>query len=258
MYKKQAEQDEVDQDADPSISHPVAQAAEQSVSTSTTTPSIVSTTTGMANRNKKKGFLKEMSGTQGMKTVFNTPSSTADAIQLAPTSRTLPATQTPSHFAIKDVGTGVSGQSSSVNGTPRGSRPNRIISPSEIDSLPENVFVSSMEFQAPPRNNRGRQSDTNGFQAYQYQYQENHEEISAEQTSKVVETTQDEPVSAAPVESASQSKPDESLLRTKVEIAFDAFEDLSRASIKTLPQGALIAWRVSRVITMAGWWLTQV
>ena len=89
---------------------------------------------GVSNRNKKKGFLKEMMQVRGTKTVFE-----LDTAQ---------STQT---FELEH---GSTAQPVDIDTVPSPNNPTKRpkwIAPSDLESLPDNVFVTSMEFRRPDR-----------------------------------------------------------------------------------------------------------
>ena len=99
----------------------------------------------MANRNKKKGFLKEMANIQGKKTVFGTEAQGSSIPLQRPTTPT--ADSTPAATPNRSVAWTQS----------------RVIPPSELEILPSNVFVTHVEYQRhgwTPRNRNSRQRQT--------------------------------------------------------------------------------------------------
>ena len=93
----------------------------------------------MANRNKKKGFMKEMKEIRGSKTVFDREAS--DSLTSLPEGL--------------EKARGTYGHNDQLGNTDMGlhTDPEAHLPPSERESLPGNVFVTSKEYRRPVKNN---------------------------------------------------------------------------------------------------------
>ena len=190
----------------------------------------------MSNRNKKKGFLKEMMTVRGTKTVFGQGEMLNGRENLPVDAGEEDAIHTPSkpNGYINRVGNSSSNKRKFV----------RVIAPSQLEVIPNNVFVSSMEFSIPRRRADGRR-ETNSDHASC-----NDEEMSRQGAKEgnllmgamTVDQTATMPNGYGGGEIVDASQED--LLWIKVGVAFDALEDLTPALLSQMEQGTLLAWKV--------------
>lgn len=221
----------------------------------------------MVNKNKKKGFMKEMLPQKGMKTIF------AQGVEAA-------STPIPEAPAVNTSAPGLSqeqvditcvpGVKSTSGGNKNEDRNNqqlhrkdtqrkwqRIIPPSELDDLPPNVFVTSMTFEAPRRDQRPRKPQNNGYDDVTM-WDEGMdgavhgpsvaEEQEVEPAAVLAEATRSETEPAPTVTRAAEEvipAIDPELVWAKVEVALEVLDNLTASALETLESDSVIAWRVS-------------
>lgn len=212
------------------------------IDTTTSTRSELPVPKAMANRNKKKGFLREMANVQGTKTVFGEDAQ---------------GSSTP----LKNVNPSI--VESTPNATPNRSTTwaqSRVIPPSELEVLPSNVFVTHVEYQRNgwtprQRNQRGGQDalvDTSSNYVDGNAGIEESEEMDEEalfNDSMAVDAVEISPRE----ESVSISAPairnidNDTDVWTTAETRFDNLSSLTAGSFPS--EGAVLAWKVrNRVI----------
>jgi hypothetical protein len=221
----------------------------------------------MVNKNKKKGFMKEMLPQKGMKTIF------AQGVEAASTPvPEAPAAYTPAPGLSQeqDVTPSVPGVETPSGGTKIKDRHDqqlrrkdtqrkwqRIIPPSELDDLPPNVFITSMTFEAPRRDQRPRKPQNNGYDDVSMwdvamdgvvQGASGAEEQEVEPAAVLAEATRSETEPAPTVARAADEvipAIDPELVWAKVEVALEVLDNLTASALETLESDSVIAWRVS-------------
>jgi hypothetical protein len=186
----------------------------------------------MANRNKKKGFMKEMQNAQGTKIVFGSDAQ---------------ASSTP----VADVPIDNINETTVLTPQPTGNSitQRRVLPPSEMD-LPSNVFVSHQVYDRRGWTPRGRAARHRAEAAAAAEEEEEMEmEMDVEEEEE--EPKQPIPMSAVPVDlpngavdlfSPAKGYSDDDNMWTKAEERFDELPIIDR---QTLPaKESIIAWKV--------------
>lgn len=215
--------------------HLAADAARvNSMDITTPTQSSLPVPKAMANRNKKKGFLQEMSSRNGTKTVFgddaqgsSTPFGEQSHAPIIEPSVPVPNADTPSQPARQRE---------------------RAVPPSEQD-LPSNVFVTHVVYQRKgwtPRGRKGAKVPAEGgangdLNANGVEQTEGEESILEEEQHSVIQPQTE----AEPVADSTEGQTD---IWTAVESGFDALPLVSRAALPI--EGAKIAWKVSNPLLL--------
>lgn len=195
----------------------------------------------ISNRNKRKGFLKDVGGMSRTRTVFDdTDEDSGSSKQIANGTNGMNGTNGPS-----------------VESQGRISRSSRIVPPSEIhgEALPSNVFVSSASF---PFVNRPT--------TYHHDRPESHvardvgdgEAVAEDRTEKAdqILATETQPVQVggavenASVENSRDESSDTGAIWTKVDRDFFSLPFLATDVAFGLPEGALVTWQVSPLISL--------
>ena len=217
-----------------------------------TTQDVAISTGGLMNRNKKKGFLKDMSALQRTKTVFGPNESVAlDAtpdVSMVESEGAGDLSRVDLTLEPEDASTPI--KTAKTGRQAKRAKWNRVIPPSECE-LPSNVFVSSAEFTVPRPDRRGRQSQgaprTGASEIRQKEVEKRQRDAGQAtdgahaQTSAVLTTPIAEKVGTAA--SGGEMTPKE-LAWTKIEIGFEALDHVSNSSAPSV--GTTIAWKVSR------------
>lgn len=208
------------------------------VSTTTTTTPLLplpNKMNGMANRNKKRGFLKHMAGVKGSKTVFEAAANGVGSVE-----------PTEQEAIVDGVGavepndkvtmTGIDGGIHSIEpATP--SRYQRVVPPSEQD-LPSNVFVTHVEY---PRANRGR---PNGRAVVEDTLEDENAEEGDEEEEEEEVVQEDSPTFEEEQSNQVLSNPKAEDIWHQAERDFNLLPPLSAGNIPA--EGSIIAWRVSK------------
>ncbi|RSH90107.1 hypothetical protein EHS25_001440 [Saitozyma podzolica] len=201
----------------------------------------------MANRNKRKGFFKEMNALQGTRTVFSDQAAAAAAAAVAVVSgRRLEDGEHEEHgvhgdgtprrvkqLALVGVHTPMTSTPTTTPGTtPRTAILPRIVPPSE-KVLPSNVFVTSREFERvrPPRD------VVNG---YANGVDRATEEAEAGEAGEAEEYQAG--VQAEEVQAGVQAEDDEAMW-SRVEQSWDRLPVLISEELGHFKQGTLVAWK---------------
>lgn len=221
--------------------------------TTTTTQDVAISTGGLMNRNKKKGFLKDMSAMQRTKTIFGP--NECIALDTAPD----PGMGQVGDISMNSMGTFEPDYESTPNNKVKGGRQakraqwTRVIPPSEIDDLPSNVFVSSAEFTAPRTDyRRNRKSaatrEEEGSAAAEDAEEEEQEEEDLEAVRNDVMATESAGLTQSVAEHGQnlEMTPKE-LAWAKVEIAFEALDNVSVTKTPPCSVGTTVAWKVCRL-----------
>ena len=187
----------------------------------------------MANRNKKKGFMKEMQNAQGTKIVFGSDAQASST----------PVADVP----IKDIDdtTVLTPQPTGTSVTQR-----RVLPPSEMD-LPSNVFVSHQVYDRRGWTPRGRTARHRAEAAAAVEEEEEEEEMEMDVEEEEEESKQPIPMSAVLADlpngavdlfSPAKGYSDDDNMWTKAEERFDELPIIDR---QTLPaKESIIAWKV--------------
>jgi hypothetical protein len=201
----------------------------------------------MANRNKKRGFLKEMMDVQGSKTVFGfgeDAQGSSTPLPVKAVSAAQSETATPS---VVD--------STPTRATPRTAASKRVVPPSEMD-LPSNVFVTHQVYERPgygyaPKARRGRvrYDDSAVFDTDKEDLRPAaQEKIIVEQgeTGTTMEAREPE-VQSMPVQvEAEVAEEEEEDIWTKAETHFEALVPVTSQSVPS--KGTKIVWKASVVL----------
>jgi len=190
----------------------------------------------MANRNKKRGFMKEMQNAQGTKIVFGSDAQASST----------PVADVP----IKDIDdtTVLTPQPTGTSTTQR-----RVLPPSEMD-LPSNVFVSHQVYDRRGWTPRGRAARHRAEAAAAVEEEEEEEEeMEMEMDVEEAEEKPEQPIpiSAVPVDlpngavdlfSPAKGYSDDDNMWTKAE---ERFDELPVIDLQSLPaKESIIAWKV--------------
>jgi hypothetical protein len=188
----------------------------------------------MANRNKKKGFMKEMQNAQGTKIVFGSDAQASST----------PVADVPIDN-INDT-TVLTPQPTGTSMTQR-----RVLPPSEMD-LPSNVFVSHQVYDRRGWTPRGRAARHRAEAAAAVEEEEEEEmEMEMDVEEEEEEPKQPIPMSAVPVDlpngavdlfSPAKGYSDDDNMWTKAE---ERFDELPIIDLQSLPaKESIIAWKV--------------
>lgn len=221
----------------------------------------------MVNKNKKKGFMKEMLPQKGMKTIF------AQGVEVASAPIPEAPAASSSVFGLSqepDVIPRGPGLETTSGGKKNEDRINqqlhrkdtqrkwqKIIPPSELDDLPPNVFVTSMTFEAPRRDQRPRKPQNNGYDDVSMWdvamdaavhgpsgAEEQEDEPAADLAEAMRSETEPVPAVARVAEEVTPAI-DPELVWAKVEVALEVLDNLTASALETLESDSVIAWRVS-------------
>jgi hypothetical protein len=188
----------------------------------------------MANRNKKKGFMKEMQNAQGTKIVFGSDAQ---------------ASSTP----VADVPIDNINETTVLTPQPTGTSvtQRRVLPPSEMD-LPSNVFVSHQVYDRRGWTPRGRAARHRAEAAAAVEEEEEEEmEMEMDVEEEEEEPKQPIPMSAVPVDlpngavdlfSPAKGYSDDDNMWTKAEERFDELPIIDRQSLPA--KESIIAWKV--------------
>jgi hypothetical protein len=188
----------------------------------------------MANRNKKRGFMKEMQNAQGTKIVFGSDAQ---------------ASSTP----VADVPIDNINETTVLTPQPTGTSmtQRRVLPPSEMD-LPSNVFVSHQVYDRRGWTPRGRAARHRAEAAAAVEEEEEEEmEMEMDVEEEEEEPKQPIPMSAVPVDlpngavdlfSPAKGCSDDDNMWTKAE---ERFDELPIVDLQALPaKESIIAWKV--------------
>jgi hypothetical protein len=187
----------------------------------------------MANRNKKKGFMKEMQNAQGTKIVFGSDAQ---------------ASSTP----VADVPIDNINETTVLTPQPTGTSvtQRRVLPPSEMD-LPSNVFVSHQVYDRRGWTPRGRAARHRAEAAAAVEEEEEEMEMEMDVEEEEEEPKQPIPMSAVPVDlpngavdlfSPAKGYSDDDNMWTKAE---ERFDELPIIDLQSLPaKESIIAWKV--------------
>ena len=189
----------------------------------------------MANRNKKRGFMKEMNNVQGTKTVFGSDAQ---------------ASSTPiADVPIKDANDSTTYLTPQLTGPSTTTR--RVLPPSEMD-LPNNVFVTHQVYDRRGWTPRGRAARHRAEALVQEEQDEEEEEQEMEMdVDEEEEVIRGDPVSTGPsgllngavdIFSPAKGYNDEDGMWTKAEERFDELLTVNRHSKPA--KESVIAWKV--------------
>jgi hypothetical protein len=191
---------------------------EENITTVFTTPGLP-LPREMANRNKRKGFLKEMVWMRGTRTVFG-----AGQEELGRQDMSMEVDLSPR--PDKNAANGMNGWNgvetikdvSAARSTP--ARKAHVIPPSEMRRLPSNVFVTSQEFERArmPEVANGPEADVQGGQVGGFALGREGLEV----------------------EDAGGGDQ----LWMRAEEGYDTFHDLTTEKLAALVEGAIVAWKV--------------
>ena len=175
----------------------------------------------MGNRNKRKGFFKEMLGVRGRKTIFGDDSGAPREESGVREETTIRPQEDPLFEAVSEERHYAHGNSyAQRNSYAHG---NWAVPPSQLASLPSNVFVTSADFtRARPR----RQANGSDVETY-------------EGEADLVNGSADDLMGGL-----DKGRADEDALWKRVELGFDALDHLTSDNAAMVCAGALIAWKV--------------
>jgi hypothetical protein len=188
----------------------------------------------MANRNKKRGFMKEMQNAQGTKIVFGSDAQ---------------ASSTP----VADIPIDNINETTVLTPQPTGTSTmqRRVLPPSEMD-LPSNVFVSHQVYDRRGWTPRGRAARHRAEAAVAVEQEEEEEmEMEMDVEEEEEEPKQPIPMSAVPVDlpngavdlfSPAKGYSDDDNMWTKAEERFDELPIIDRQSLPA--RESIIAWKV--------------
>jgi hypothetical protein len=188
----------------------------------------------MANRNKKRGFMKEMQNAQGTKIVFGSDAQ---------------ASSTP----VADIPIDNINETTVLTPQPTGTSmtQRRVLPPSEMD-LPSNVFVSHQVYDRRGWTPRGRAARHRAEAAVAVEQEEEEEmEMEMDVEEEEEEPKQPIPMSAVPVDlpngavdlfSPAKGYSDDDNMWTKAEERFDELPIIDRQSLPA--RESIIAWKV--------------
>lgn len=177
----------------------------------------------VANRNKKKGFLKDMAGLLRTKTTFS--SDPQNANEEGGAADQAINGDAPSHRA--------------------GGTWTHIVPPSEQKGLPSNVFVSTQEFTAPRRNQYKPQDKVvaNGSGSPLTEIQE---EVQGGLVERIADANTEAETINSPVEETRAAQEDPvDLAWSKIDVALDVLDNLDASTWQENKLGTIIAWKVS-------------
>lgn len=196
----------------------------------TSTQSELPVPKSMANRNKKKGFLKEMVNVQSTRTVFGDDAQ-GSSTPLKNHKGTITADTTMSSTPNQS--------SSQVQ--------SRVIPPSELEVLPSNVFVTHVEYQRKGWTPRQRNQRTGHNETHDTSRKEDETEITADEDDGVDEEEQTNGFTTAAGEDSAIERADQQDVTEEDiwTIADTRFGDLPiLATERVLREGSILAWKV--------------